>query len=56
MKKWKCIVCGFIYDEAKGLPDEGIAPGTRWQDVPEDWSCPDCGTLKSDFEMAAVEG
>lgn len=56
MKKWKCIVCGFVYDEAKGLPDEGIAPGTRWQDIPEDWACPDCGTLKSDFEMVEAGG
>ncbi|HBC17261.1 MAG TPA: rubredoxin, partial [Alcanivorax sp.] len=37
MKKWECVVCGFIYDEAEGLPDEGIAPGTAWDDVPEDW-------------------
>ena len=54
MKKWKCVVCGFIYDEALGLPDEGIAPGTRWQDIPEDWNCPDCGALKSDFEMVEL--
>ena len=51
MKKWKCIVCGFIYDEAAGLPEEGIAAGTRWGDIPATWCCPDCGTLKSDFEM-----
>ena len=56
MKKWKCIVCGFIYDEAKGMPDEGIAAGTRWADIPEDWACPDCGTLKSDFEMVEAKG
>jgi rubredoxin len=55
MKKWKCIVCGFVYDEAKGLPEEGIAPGTRWQDIPADWACPDCGSLKSDFEMVETE-
>ena len=54
MKKWKCVVCGFIYDESKGLPEEGLAPGTRWQDIPEDWNCPDCGALKSDFEMVEV--
>ena len=54
MKKWKCIVCGYVYDEAKGSPEEGLAPGTRWADVPEDWSCPDCGTFKSDFEMVEV--
>ena len=54
MKKWKCIVCGFIYDEALGLPDEGIAAGTKWQDNPENWSCPDCGVVKMDFEMMVV--
>ena len=54
MKKWKCIVCGFIYDEAAGLPDEGIKPGTSWDDIPDDWMCPDCGVGKSDFEMEEV--
>ena len=42
-KKYECVICGFIYDEAEGLPDDGIAPGTRWEDIPEDWECPDCG-------------
>ncbi len=51
MKKWQCVVCGFIYDEVAGLPEEGIAAGTRWEDVPEDWVCPDCGVTKSDFDM-----
>ncbi|MDX1251647.1 MAG: rubredoxin [Gammaproteobacteria bacterium] len=51
MKKWQCIVCGFIYDESTGMPGEGIAPGTRWVDIPETWACPDCGVAKSDFEM-----
>ena len=46
--------CGFEYDEAKGWPEDGIAPGTRWDDIPEDWSCPDCGAAKSDFEMVEV--
>ena len=54
LKTWTCIVCGFVYDEAAGLPTEGIAPGTRWADVPEDWSCPECGVAKSDFEMVEV--
>jgi rubredoxin len=54
MKKWQCMVCGFIYDEAAGLPEEGIAPGTRWEDIPDDWVCPDCGADKSDFEMVEV--
>lgn len=54
MKKWQCILCGFVYDEAAGLPDEGIAPGTRWEDVPADWTCPYCGAPKSDFDMIAI--
>jgi rubredoxin len=54
MKTWQCIVCGFIYDEAKGLPQDGIAAGTAWADIPEDWECPDCGVAKADFEMVQV--
>jgi rubredoxin len=53
-KKWQCVLCGFAYDEALGLPDEGIAPGTRWTDVPDTWICQDCGAGKSDFEMVEV--
>ena len=55
MKKWICVICGFVYDEEKGMPEEGIRAGTRWQDIPEDWECPDCGVGKSDFEMIPVE-
>lgn len=51
MSKWECIVCGLVYDEEKGWPDDGIEPGTRWEDVPEDWLCPDCGVGKEDFEL-----
>jgi rubredoxin len=54
MRKWQCLVCGFIYDEAAGLPDEGIAPGTLWEDIPDDWQCPECGVSKSDFEMIEI--
>lgn len=54
MKRYMCVVCGFIYDEELGLPEEGIPPGTRWDDIPENWSCPECGATKSDFEMIAV--
>ena len=54
MKKWLCIICGLIYDEAEGWPSDGIPPGTRWEDVPEDWVCPDCGAAKSDFEMIRI--
>ncbi|HSC76210.1 MAG TPA: rubredoxin [Pseudomonadales bacterium] len=50
-KKFECVICGFVYDEEKGLPEEGIAPGTLWDDVPEDWECPECGVSKYDFEM-----
>jgi len=55
MHKWQCITCGFIYDEAEGYPDDGIAPGTKWKDVPEDWVCPECGTPKDDFEMVEID-
>jgi rubredoxin len=51
MKTYQCIICGFIYQEAAGMPDEGIAPGTRWDDIPAAWACPECGMAKSDFEM-----
>ena len=54
MKSWQCIVCRLLYDEAKGLPEDGIAPGTAWADVPEGWECPDCGVAKSDFEMVQI--
>jgi len=54
VKKWMCIVCGFIYDEAQGWPDDGIPPGTRWEDVPDDWMCPECGVGKEDFEMVEI--
>ena len=55
MKKWQCIVCGFIYDEAEGFEEEGIAPGTAWEDVHEDWVCPECGVGKADFEMIEID-
>ena len=53
-KKYMCVICGFIYDEALGRPEDGIAPGTRWEDVPATWCCPDCGASKDDFEMLEV--
>ena len=53
-KSWQCRTCGYIYNEATGDADEGLAPGTRWADVPDDWTCPDCGTAKSDFDMVEV--
>jgi rubredoxin len=51
MNKYKCEVCGYIYDEAKGSPAQGIPAGTKWEDVPEDWECPDCGAEKEDFKL-----
>ena len=54
MKTYLCIVCGFIYDEAAGRTEDGIAPGTLWADVPETWTCPDCGVAKIDFEMVEI--
>ena len=53
MRKWQCMICGFVYDEEMGLPEEGIAPGTRWEDIP-DWQCPECGVTKDDFEMVQI--
>jgi len=49
-KKYECNVCGYIYDEELGDPDSGILPGTRWEDIPDDWVCPECGVGKSHFE------
>lgn len=54
MKKWRCVVCDFVYDEALGLPEENIEPGTRWEDIPDGWTCRDCGAPKSDFQMVEV--
>ena len=53
-RSWMCLICGWIYDEEAGLPDEGIAPGTRWEDVPINWTCPECGARKEDFEMVEI--
>lgn len=50
-KKWVCVVCGYQYDEEMGDPDHGIEPGTAWEDVPDDWECPECNAAKADFEM-----
>ena len=51
--RWQCQTCSDIYDEALGLPEYGIAPGTRFEDLPNDWVCPLCGTPKSDFARIA---
>jgi rubredoxin len=54
MKVYMCVICGFLYEEEKGLPEQGIKPGTRWQDIPETWKCPDCGAGKDEFEMIEI--
>lgn len=50
-RKYVCVVCGYIYDEAEGDPDGGLPPGTRFEDIPDDWVCPECGAAKDDFEL-----
>jgi rubredoxin/flavin reductase (DIM6/NTAB) family NADH-FMN oxidoreductase RutF len=50
MKKYKCSICGYIYDPAVGDPDNGVAAGTAFEDLPDDWTCPECGAGKDDFE------
>ena len=54
MNVYMCVVCGWLYDEAAGLPEHGIAPGTRWEDVPEDWRCPECNVSKADFVLCEI--
>lgn len=49
MDKYVCTLCGYVYDPAVGDPDSGIAPGTKFEDIPDDWSCPVCGASKADF-------
>ncbi len=51
MKKYICQVCGYVYDPAEGDPDHGVAAGTSFEDLPEDWVCPICGAEKSDFSV-----
>jgi rubredoxin len=53
-KNWQCVLCAFTYDEALGIPEEGIPAGTRWTDVPDTWTCPDCSANKSDFQTVEV--
>ena len=50
MDKYVCTLCGYVYDPELGDPDNGVAPGTQWEDVPDDWECPVCGASKDDFE------
>lgn len=53
-KKWQCMLCAFANDEALGMPDKGVASGARWQDLPETWTCPNCGASKADVDMVEV--
>jgi rubredoxin len=53
-KTWMCLICGWVYDEAAGAVEHGLAPGTRWTDVPMNWLCPECGARKEDFEMVQI--
>ncbi len=50
-RKYVCVVCGYIYDEAEGDTEGGLPPGTRFEDIPDDWVCPECGASKEDFEL-----
>ena len=50
MQKYECMLCGYIYDPAKGDPDNGVEPGTAFEDLPDVWVCPECGASKDDFE------
>ncbi|MCS7143743.1 MAG: rubredoxin [Archaeoglobaceae archaeon] len=50
MAKYQCSVCGYIYNEDEGDPDSNVPPGTKWEDLPDDWVCPVCGATKDQFE------
>lgn len=49
---YECTICGYIYDPAEGDPDQDIPPGTRFEDLPEEWVCPECGAGKEEFVLA----
>jgi rubredoxin len=53
-KRYMCLLCGLVYNEEEGWPEEGIVAGTRWEDVPPNWRCPECGASKDDFEMIEI--
>ena len=50
MEKWECLICGYVYDAEAGDPDNGVDPDTTFEDLPEDWTCPDCGADKDEFQ------
>lgn len=51
MRKWQCLVCDYIYDESVGMPEHGIPPNTPFEQIPDDWVCPDCAVTKDDFAL-----
>ncbi len=53
-RTWMCLICGWMYDEATGDTEHGLAAGTAWADVPMNWTCPECGARKEDFEMVQI--
>lgn len=53
-KTWLCLICGWLYEEKLGVPEEGIPAGTPWDQVPMNWTCPECGARKEDFEMVEI--
>ncbi|MDO8774361.1 MAG: rubredoxin [Burkholderiaceae bacterium] len=53
-KTWLCLICGWLYDEKQGAPEHGIAQGTTWEQIPMNWTCPECGARKEDFEMVEI--
>jgi rubredoxin len=52
-RRYVCMLCMYVFDESIGDPDSGIAPGTLWEDIPDDWCCPKCGAAKEYFELEA---
>lgn len=54
MKTYMCLICGWMYEESAGLPDDNIAPGTLWINIPPNWTCPECNARKEDFEMVEI--
>ncbi|MCC7257080.1 MAG: rubredoxin [Gammaproteobacteria bacterium] len=55
LRQWMCLTCGHVYDEAVGDPVNGFPPGTRFEDLPLSWRCPDCGAGKDDYELVAPD-
>lgn len=53
MDKWECLLCGYVYDPEEGDASQDVAPGTSFEDLPDDWVCPDCGASKDDFAKVA---